>query len=145
MQLSFQVGERAKVKCGDVEVCSEQPLERAASRPLTREELIACFKKTDGLSVDVDFSEIQLHGDIFIPKSGLNALRREFYQALKKRITGGWQVLHKQFELRTILRALRRISRSTNPTIFQRSSPKTFWTESLRNICISRLFIRKKI
>ncbi|MBO5458576.1 MAG: U32 family peptidase [Clostridia bacterium] len=99
LQLSFQVGERAKVKCGDVEVCSEQPLERAASRPLTREELIACFKKTDGLSVDVDFSEIELSGDIFIPKSGLNALRRAFYQALKKRITGGRQVLHKQFEL----------------------------------------------
>ena len=99
LQLSFQVGERAKVKCGDVEVCSEQPLERAASRPLTREELIACFKKTDGLPVDVDFSEIELSGDIFIPKSGLNALRRAFYQALKKRITGGRQVLHKQFEL----------------------------------------------
>ena len=99
LQLSFQVGERAKVKCGDVEVCSEQPLERAASRPLTREELIACFKKTDGLSVDVDFSEIQLHGDIFIPKSGLNALRREFYQALIERVTGGRQVLQKKFEL----------------------------------------------
>ena len=99
LQLSFQVGERAKVKCGDVEVCSEQPLDRAASRPLTREELIACFKKTDGLPVDVDFSEIELSGDIFIPKSGLNALRRAFYQALKKRITGGRQVLHKQFEL----------------------------------------------
>ena len=99
LQLSFQVGERAKVKCGDVEVCSEQPLERAASRPLTREELIACFKKTDGLSVDVNFSEIQLHGDIFIPKSGLNALRREFYQALIERVTGGRQVLQKKFEL----------------------------------------------
>ena len=99
LQLSFQVGERAKVKCGDVEVCSEQPLERAESRPLTREELIACFKKTDGLPVDVDFSEIELSGDIFIPKSGLNALRRAFYQALKKRITGGRQVLQKQFEL----------------------------------------------
>lgn len=99
LQLSFQVGERAKVKCGDVEVCSEQPLERAASRPLTREELIACFKKTDGLPVDVNFSEIELSGDIFIPKSGLNALRRAFYQALKKRITGGRQVLQKQFEL----------------------------------------------
>lgn len=99
LQLSFQVGERAKVKCGDVEVCSEQPLDRAASRPLTREELIACFKKTDGLPVDVNFSEIELSGDIFIPKSGLNALRRAFYQALKKRITGGRQVLHKQFEL----------------------------------------------
>ena len=99
LQLSFQVGERAKVKCGDVEVCSEQPLERAASRPLTREELIACFKKTDGLPVDVDFSEIELSGDIFIPKSGLNALRREFYQALIERVTGGRQVLQKQFEL----------------------------------------------
>lgn len=99
LQLSFQVGERAKVKCGDVEVCSEQPLDRAASRPLTREELIACFKKTDGLPVDVNFSEIELSGDIFIPKSGLNALRRAFYQALKKRITGGRQVLQKQFEL----------------------------------------------
>lgn len=99
LQLSFQVGERAKVKCGDIEVHSEQPLDRAASRPLTREELIACFKKTDGLPVDVNFSEIELSGDIFIPKSGLNALRRAFYQALKKRITGGRQVLHKQFEL----------------------------------------------
>ena len=99
LQLSFQVGERAKVKCGDVEVCSEQPLERAASRPLTREELIACFKKTDGLPVDVNFSEIELSGDIFIPKSGLNALRREFYQALIERVTGGRQVLQKKFEL----------------------------------------------
>ena len=99
LQLSFQVGERAKVKCGDIEVHSEQPLERAESRPLTREELIACFKKTDGLPVDVDFSEIELSGDIFIPKSGLNALRRAFYQALTEQITGGRQVLQKQFEL----------------------------------------------
>ena len=99
LQLSFQVGERAKVKCGDVEVCSEQPLDRAASRPLTREELIACFKKTDGLPVDVNFSEIELSGDIFIPKSGLNALRRAFYQALIERVTGGRQVLQKKFEL----------------------------------------------
>ncbi len=97
-QLSFCVGERAKVKCGEIEVYSENPLLTADRYPLTKEELIACFQKTDGLPVEIIFSEIEINGNIFIPKSQLNALRRAFYQAVTEKVTGARNVIKVQTE-----------------------------------------------
>ncbi len=89
LSLSFKVGERALVEGSGVCVHSSEVLAQAANRPLTQEELIACFMKTDGLPVTIKFSDIQLVGDIFIPKSQLNALRRTFYERLTEQILRG--------------------------------------------------------
>ena len=86
LKLSFSLGERAIVECEGVCVWSEDILQPAANRPLTEEELKTCFMKTDGLPVEVAFESIHINGDIFIPKSQLNALRRNFYAALSEKI-----------------------------------------------------------
>ena len=72
----------AKQSGGGVEIISEERLQSAQSRPLTETELITCFEKTDGLPLQVRFEEIDIKGNIFIPKSKLNALRRNFYEKL---------------------------------------------------------------
>ncbi len=79
IELYFQEGMPAMAKCGDIVVTGELPLQSAQSRPLTEEELKTCFLKTDGLPAEITFSRVQIVGNIFIPKSELNAFRREFY------------------------------------------------------------------
>ena len=49
--------------------------------------MTTCFKKTDGLPVDIIFESVSIRGNIFIPKSKLNALRREFYDLLMEKLT----------------------------------------------------------
>ncbi|MBQ8685238.1 MAG: U32 family peptidase [Clostridia bacterium] len=88
LRLYFHENDYARVEGTGASVCSQEPLQSANSRPLTKEELIACFSKTDGLPVDVAFEEIDLQGNIFIPKSQLNALRRSFFEALTEKLVG---------------------------------------------------------
>ncbi len=71
-------GERIKATFGDFQLLGNV-LQAAQSRPLTVEDVQACFLKTDGLPVDIRFQQIDLQGNSFIPKSELNAFRREFY------------------------------------------------------------------
>ena len=80
ISLYFTEGELPIVESGEVRAIGEKPLQTAQSRPLTEEELQACFLKTDGLSVDIEFATISLNENIFIPKSELNALRRTFFE-----------------------------------------------------------------
>lgn len=86
LKLSFKEGDFAKVSCGALFLQSAERLPSAQSRPLTTDELKTCFAKTDGLPVTVVFDEIDLVGNIFIPKSALNAFRRAFYVMLAERI-----------------------------------------------------------
>ena len=82
ISLRFIEGENPIAKWGDICLVGETTLQSAQNRPLSREELENCFRKTDGLPVKVTFEEIALGGNIFIPKSELNAFRREFYAKL---------------------------------------------------------------
>ena len=63
-------------------VYSDEVLTAANSRALTSEEVVACFLKTDGLPVTVEFENISINGEIFLPKSQLNAFRRDVYEKL---------------------------------------------------------------
>jgi putative protease len=82
VSLRFCVGEKACAEYGDLRVYSDEVLTAANSHALTSEEVVACFIKTDGLPIEVEFSGIEIQGDIFIAKSQLNAFRRQFYAAL---------------------------------------------------------------
>lgn len=82
LELLFKEGELPIAKTGNVCVVGRTPLQSAQNRPLTEKELKDCFLKTDGLPVEIVFDKIELVGDIFIPKSELNALRRAFYETL---------------------------------------------------------------
>ena len=63
---------------------------------MSEEEIKACFYKTDGLPVEIDVN-VKVRGNIFIPKSELNAFRRKVYGYVCEQIrTGGRQPLTKE-------------------------------------------------
>ena len=99
LTLRFYENERAYISGGGVEIISEERLQSAQSRPLTETELITCFEKTDGLPLQVRFEEIDIKGNIFIPKSKLNALRRNFYEKLteNQRVPYAYEQIKTQF------------------------------------------------
>ncbi len=82
LTLRFAVGERAAATSGNVTYESQELLAPASSKPLTEEDVKSCFMKTDGAPIEVAFESIQILGDVFIPKSQLNAFRRGFYEKL---------------------------------------------------------------
>lgn len=85
--LQFTEGAHAVVEGEGIRFISEEILQSAENRALTAEEVTTCFKKTDGLPVDIIFESVSIRGNIFIPKSKLNALRREFYDLLMEKLT----------------------------------------------------------
>lgn len=94
ISLCFEEGNYPKASCGELIYTGENLLQTAQNRPLTKEEIIACFEKTDGLPIQVTFREVVVKGNIFIPKSELNAFRRAFYAKLCQRVRLGERVLY---------------------------------------------------
>lgn len=88
LSIHFHEGELPLVECEDMIIKGETTLQTALNRPLQKEELQACFDKTDGLPIDVEYSYIDVQGNIFLPKSELNAFRRRVYAALSERVLG---------------------------------------------------------
>ena len=86
ISLYFAEGEYAMAECGDVRMQSSFLLQSAANRPLTETELKTCFLKTDALPISVEFENVSLQGNIFIPKSDLNAFRRAFFEKIVERV-----------------------------------------------------------
>ena len=82
VELFFKEGEAPIAKTSDICVVGGAVLQSAQNRPLTENELKECFLKSDGLPVEIVFDKIEIVGNIFIPKSELNAFRREFYETL---------------------------------------------------------------
>ncbi len=80
LRLRFVGGEPAQIVCGDLSFEGAAP-EAAQRAPLTREALEDCFLKTDGLPFSVRFERVET-AHAFLPKSALNAIRRQFYAAL---------------------------------------------------------------
>ncbi|MBE7079780.1 MAG: U32 family peptidase [Clostridiales bacterium] len=94
LSLEFTEGQTAKAVCGNVCVESNELLQSAQNRPLSEEEIRACFIKTDGLPLEVVFDRIEVNGNIFIPKSMLNGFRRTVYERISDFIrTGERQIL----------------------------------------------------
>ena len=72
-------GEKPEIICGDFKFTSEITLEKAKSSPVDLRLVNECFGKTDGLPLS-PAAELETDG-VFMPKSALNALRRDFYAA----------------------------------------------------------------
>lgn len=79
VSLEFIENQPPIAKANGVTVTGDFILQTAKNRPLTREELCACFSKTDAFPAEIQFENVQVVGDIFIAKSELNAFRRRFY------------------------------------------------------------------
>lgn len=86
ISLTFNENGYAIAEGAGVCVQSAETLSSAQSRALTEEEVRNCFSKTDGLPIKVDFSKITINGNIFIPKSQLNAFRRSFFEKVSQQI-----------------------------------------------------------
>ena len=82
LSLYFHEGEFPVIQCDNLIIKGENLLQTAKNQALSVQDLKACFMKTDGLPVVVDFETISLEGNIFIAKSELNSLRRAVYSAL---------------------------------------------------------------
>ena len=67
--LTFTEGERAIAEWNGIRFESDNILQSAQNRPLSKEELVSCFSKADGLPADIYFDEININGNIFVPKS----------------------------------------------------------------------------
>lgn len=72
-------------QCEGVEMRSGFRLAPAKNSPLTKEELCACFQKTDAPFTAT--AEAKTEGDFFAPKSQLNAFRRDFYTRVYEKLT----------------------------------------------------------
>lgn len=93
LSLRFLAGEPATVSCGDFSRTYDV-LMAAKNAPLTKEELKANFQKTDALPLSVTFEQVETQ-DAFLPKAALNALRRDFYEALVARLVPAREELRK--------------------------------------------------
>lgn len=80
IDLRFVAGEPPRAACEGLVFEGEEPLDGAKRAPLSEEELSSCFRKTDGLPFEV-LTNVETRG-AFLPKSALNAFRRNFYAAL---------------------------------------------------------------
>lgn len=87
LEIRMNAGDYGEAKCGDVSAKTAAVLGVAENRALTESEIADCFKKTDGLPFEVSFSGIRTN-NAFLPKSQLNAFRRDFYAALSDRFAG---------------------------------------------------------
>ena len=80
VELSFLAGEKPHARAEGFELVGDDVLQCAKSAPLSENELIACFEKTDTLPFAPEIS-VKTEG-AFYPKSALNAFRRAFYDGL---------------------------------------------------------------
>ena len=94
--LQFVEGTRPMAIFGDLQVIGENALQTAQNQPLTLEQIKTCFSKTDGLPLNVDFSDVLLQGNIFIPKSELNTFRRDFFAQISEKIAIGDRMLYEE-------------------------------------------------
>ncbi len=78
----------ARLKCQDksIDVQSDNILEPALKSPLTQKDFVDCFLKTDEYPFETNV-EVVIHGDVFMPKSALNAFRRKAFSCLYLSIT----------------------------------------------------------
>lgn len=87
LSLRFEEGKVPQAACQGYSLQGKAPLQSAQNRPLSVEEVKACFLKTDGLPIEVNFEGVDVLGNIFMPKSELNAFRRAFYEGLANVVT----------------------------------------------------------
>ena len=78
--LSFVAGEKPRAEAEGFTLVGDEILQNAKNAPLSKEDLIECFEKTDTLPLAPQISAETK--DAFLPKSALNAFRRAFYEGL---------------------------------------------------------------
>lgn len=88
IRASLRVGEYPRL-CGEAlgkTVIREgtEPVRRAQTSPLLKEEVLRQLKKTGGSVFEVQSAEVEMDTDLFMPLSALNALRRDMVRKLEE-------------------------------------------------------------
>lgn len=78
VEAQFFAGKKPAVKIGDTVIEGNKPLDRANNRPLSAEDIVRNFEKTDNYPFCPEIS-VQTDG-VFIPVSELNSFRRTVYE-----------------------------------------------------------------
>ena len=82
-----QEGSSPRAIINGVQYEAEFAAERAASKPLTEEDIKKCFNKVDTYPFAVRYSKLQTDGNCFIPVSKLNDFRRKVYAQFWAQLT----------------------------------------------------------
>ena len=82
VSLSGQAGKPLVMTSSDIRVASVIPLEAARNAPLTEEKLRAQLEKTSDTGLELRSLSLQLEGDVIIPISEINRMRRELIEKL---------------------------------------------------------------
>ena len=78
--VSGKAEEPLLLKCGDVLISSRVPLQSARTRPLTTDALRAQLEKLGGTGFNLRWLESRIEGDVILPISELNRMRRELVE-----------------------------------------------------------------
>ena len=76
----FAEGELPEAVIDGVKFVGDEVLARADNRPLSEEDIRACFAKVDGLPFEVHFGDIEVEGSPYLGMAKLNAFRRAAYE-----------------------------------------------------------------
>lgn len=88
LTVTVQSKENRLVACGaGVTLISEFVLQAAKSAPMSENDVINCFLKTDEYPFMVRVKEANVANGTFVAKSQLNAFRRAFYAAVYQKLT----------------------------------------------------------
>ena len=77
-------GEALQLKCGNITVLSQMPLVAALKRPLTAESLRDQLGRLGGTAYGLGTLDCDLAGDLMLPVSELNRMRRELVERLQQ-------------------------------------------------------------
>ncbi len=77
---SGKAGAPLLIECGDILISSRMPLETARTRPLNEETLRAQLGKLGGTGFVLRDIELSLDGDVILPISEINRMRRELVE-----------------------------------------------------------------
>jgi putative protease len=87
LSADFAEGERAKVTICGREYQSDFVLQSAQSRPIAEADIKKCFDKVDLYPFEIEYGEITITGNSFVPASLLNSFRRDVYSRVFASLT----------------------------------------------------------
>ena len=82
LHVTGKAGEPLRVQCGQLAVTSTMPLQTAMKRPITRESFCDQFSRLGGTEFELGDVRFEIEGEVIVPVSELNRMRRDLIQDL---------------------------------------------------------------
>jgi putative protease len=82
LHVTGKAGEPLRVQCGQLAVTSTMPLQTAIKRPMTRESFCDQFSRLGGTEFELGDVRFEIEGEVIVPVSELNRMRRDLIQEL---------------------------------------------------------------